>query len=231
MLGVIILRAFLFAVVFGALALAVMKLIEIFIPELLSADENDEDNEESDSSVIIEEGESAGLSGNNGSRLDITIDDEEGDASSFESEDGQEIPGAATAPVKEGGSGSAQMQEPAEELEEIGDESPAEPAEEVEEVEELEEVESAEAADGDGNGSVPAKEGGNGKNQSKEGDLPDIGVFSDSFAAAEVAGESEGLSSIDGMGSAGGAEIMGDMHDTQEIVKAVQTVLKKDQEG
>ncbi len=66
----------------------------------------------------------------------------------------------------------------------------------------------------------------------KENVLPDVGVFSDSFSEANDGGNNEGLSNIDGFGEAsGGAEILGGMHETSEIVKAVKTVLKKDQEG
>lgn len=187
-------RAILFAVLFAGIGLLLMKLLETFIPELFSEDDEFDVSEKQDSSVIIEEDAVPDASVLNGSKLDITIDDDE-------PEEMQELDGADD-------SGSTDY------------ESPAELVEEVEELDAAEPDESAAKEDA----APAATEGGN-------GELPDIGDFSDSFEAAEIAGNSEGLSSIDGGGGGSSAEILGGMHETQEIVKAVQTVLKKDQEG
>lgn len=101
----------------------------------------------------------------------------------------------------------------------------AEAAEEAEEVEELTEAGTVDIS--------PKPESVKTENlsDSESEDMPDIGTFADGFEPADSGGSSEGLSSIDGMGSSQSVEILGDMHDTQELVKAVQTVLKKDQEG
>ena len=93
-------------------------------------------------------------------------------------------------------------------------------AEEVAELESLEPVDDA-----------PAAAAQNGDDTQE---LPDIGAYSDSFDATPGSAglNGDGLSNIDGPGGAGSsAEILGGMHDTGEIVKAVKTVLKKDQEG
>ncbi|MDC7228593.1 MAG: hypothetical protein PQJ61_17660 [Spirochaetales bacterium] len=201
--GIIIIRALIFALVFACMALLIMKLLESFIPELFNTGDDDLD-ENQESSAIIEDSERDESVAANGSRLDITIEDDEAEAV-----EGIEELGAAGDSLGD----SVQYAEP----------SGASEPEELEEVEAAVPVEDAESEAGP----VPAAPDTAGD----DGDMPDIGVFSDSFTPTDLAGNSEGLSSIDGMGGSGSAEILGDMHETQEIVKAVKTVLKKDQEG
>ena len=73
--GSILLRAFIFAVVFGGISIVLLLLIDNFIPELLSSENDEEESENSDSSVIIEEDvePEKPVSGRN---FDITIEDD-----------------------------------------------------------------------------------------------------------------------------------------------------------
>lgn len=223
LIGAVILRAFIFAVVFAGISVLMLKLIETFIPELLSS-ESDFDKED-DSSVIIEESGLEDRTSENisGKKLDITIEDE--DDASFSPEGGG-VEELETVEVVENtdadGINDAAQPVSAAEVPDAESDSSAELVSEVEEVESVEELEKAEPAANAEAAAAPAA--GN------TGELPDIGDFADGFEAATGAVESNGLSSIDGTGS-GQAEILGGMHDTDEIVKAVKTVLKKDQEG
>ena len=205
MIGVVFLRAFIFAAVLGGISMLAMKLIEGFIPELL--DESDEElDEEASAAYEVEAGGDA-TEDVSGKRLNITVEDE---------------PDVSYA----GEAGEAEELEVLDEQGEIGrEETPAAAAAAgavpgEDDVEELQEVEEAESIPQE---SAPAEDGGKGK-------LPDIGAYAESFEQSAPAGGEDLLSSIDGTGS-DGTEILGGVHNTQEIVKAVQTVLKKDQEG
>ena len=178
----------------------------------------EEESETSETVDIVEnEDESYANVGESGQNLDITIEDDDGlepvasmdksdDVSDFESADAED-----------------EAEEEPEELEELGDSAVTEAAPITESDSDSDVVSDAEPA------KVAAKTTAEVK---RKDELPDIGEFADSFEESAVSGESEGLSNIDGFGgSAGSAEIMGGMHETQEIVKAVKTVLKKDQEG
>jgi hypothetical protein len=210
LIGAILLRAFIFAIVFAGISFLIMKMIEIFIPELLVPD-----TDEDDSAAILgtTEDEDPADVVNSGNNLDITVEDEQeinyaDDAGEFGELETIEADSLSEATVAKAPAASVEPAGDIEELEEVGfaeDESPAEL------VEELQGAESSAATGGDRN-------------------LPDIGAFSDSFEQSIGSVESDGLSNIDGTGRSG-AEILGGMHDTEEIVKAVKTVLKKDQEG
>jgi len=206
-IGAVILRAFIFALFFAGISLLILKLIDGYIPELLNAESS---NDEEDSAAVIEgiaqnEGEAEHVSGK---KLDITVEDEEEISYSAEPGSAQELEALEAAEdISEG------------EKPERSDADVIEEVEEVEEVEELEEAVEAEAADS-------AKS----SKASAGGALPDIATYSDSFEQQLGATDSDVLSSIDGTGK-DGAEILGGMHNTDELVKAVKTVLKKDQEG
>ncbi len=215
--GVLIFRAFLFAAGFAAVSLGIMKIVEKFIPELLD-ETSDDSSENSETSVIIDgEDNSESISGKN---LDITIEDEnEGRKDKDAIFD--EFDASESGQVKKG---QYKDSDEAEDVEELDD---AEALDDEDNSDEPVVIQSAPAAKNGRNGTGQGKKSGNGK----AGDLPDISVFSDSFVQEEAEEAEDGLNSIDGLGEAGGAEILGSRHDTQEMAKAVQTILKKDQEG
>ncbi|MBI9105152.1 MAG: hypothetical protein JEZ04_00315 [Spirochaetales bacterium] len=203
LIGAVILRALLFAALFAGISLLVLGLIDRFIPELLSSDMDDEELQES---VISGDGsgqKSGPARQDNGKNLDITVDDD--DELSFTPESG----GYEELESLEAAESSSDTSEDASDTLPAQAES-AETADEAEDVEVLEEEEVS-AVDEDRN-------------------LPDIGEFADGFEQSAGAGDDDGLSSIDGSGR-DGADIFGSRHETQDLVKAVQTVLKKDQEG
>lgn len=86
----------------------------------------------------------------------------------------------------------------------------AEPADEAEEPEELEEVVQAPM-----------------DSASAKGVIPDIAPFAEQFTGSSQ------VESIDGGGGKApvSAEVLGSMHDTEEMARAVHTILQKDQEG
>jgi hypothetical protein len=193
--GALILRALLFAALFGGIGFTVFKLSLRFIPELFSeASDSFDDTEEPPI-----DGSEEKISGEN---LDITVEDEPDDGS-WSAETVEELEPAEKDSVEDEG------------VDDAGD---------VEEVEELEEV-----SEDDLSGEKDPKKS---KEETSEGNLPDIDEFADSFESSESDGDevSSGLSNIDGAGDKG-VEVMGEMHDTQEITRAVQTILKRDQEG
>lgn len=202
--GIVVLRAFMFCALFAGISVLLFMLIDKFIPELFEAAERSDD--ESGSAVIIEDDSSddEAQAVGTGSNLDITIEDDE------------EIQSAE------------EMLDESDGYQTVKTESDDDTIEEMETVEELDEAESEESA-AEGKKKAEEPSGRNGKDNSSG--LPDIGEYSDSFEALESAGVSEGLSSIDSSDGPASADILGSSHDTQEIVKAVKTVLKKDQEG
>ena len=205
--GALFLRAVVSAVFAAGISLGIMKLIEIFIPELLAAEAPADEDAEAEE--LPAEDATENISGKN---LDITVEDAEelsyaGEPAGLEElEASGEGGGSAAEPAAEAApdaSGAGQIEELEALPEEGAENGAAEPQAEMMPV-------------------AKASSGG--------ADLPDIGEFSDSFEQPEAV-QAEGMSDIDEVGGPGGAEIFGDMHNTQEIVKAVQTVLKKDQEG
>ena len=213
--GALLLRALLFAALFGGIGFAVTRLSTHFIPELFSgAPENFDASDE----LSIEEeddDESAQEEAISGKKLGITVEDEP-EENSGGIENAEELE-----PAKKSAS-------QAEEVEDVEDAEELEPAEksalQAEDVEELEDASEEPLSD--------EKVSAENNDEATKGSLPDIGEFADSFEQSGNDGSevSSGLSSIDGAGERG-VEVMDGMHDTQEITRAVQTILKRDQEG
>ena len=209
--GAVFMRAVIFAVLFGVLGFIILFITDRFVPEFFvagSEDEMDYDSALDPADETLNQSEAA----ERGTKLDITVEDEEFGELENADESGSADEGFVSGPESEGG--------------ESGEVAEAAENGETEEAEELEEVSDAGESEGGEQEANTAEEEG----KDRKSELPDIGGFSNSFENTEnVSGNSDGLSSIDG--GTGGAEIMGGMHETQEIVRAVQTVLKKDQEG
>ncbi len=200
--GVILLRALIFAVLFALAAILIIKLIEAFVPELL----NDEDAQESFNEGNFDTDSDDAVKGSN---LDVTIEDE------IEDEDGRI---EAVEELDEDGIVSSEYDIQSLESaknDNSGSEEDGPVGEKTEDPEDTEEADESEESD---------------ETETPE-ELPDIESFSDGFDTSGA--NTEGLSNIDGSsyGNVKSAEVMGGMHETGEIVKAVQTVLKKDQEG
>ncbi len=199
--GPMIGRAFLFALVFGGIGFLVIKIADIFLPELFRLDdETDDEEQDEDTEETDEESDSE-------SAVDITVEDNDNPDYIYSPDSGEAE--ASLEPEEQTG-------------EDAGDD-----VAELEDAEDGDAVASKEAAPS--KDAVPAAEvSGSGKGKSS---LPDIETFSDAFEqVTETETGDNGLSSIDGTGS-GQAEILGSLHDTDEMVKAVKSVLKKDQEG
>ncbi len=199
--GPMIGRAFLFALVFGGIGFLVIKIADIFLPELFRLDD-ETDNEEQD-----EDAEESDEEAGSESAVDITVEDEDNPDYVYSPDSGE-----AEASLEPEDQTGEDADDDVAELEDAGDDDAEASAE----------SKPAKAA-------APAAElSGSEKGKST---LPDIETFSDAFEqVTETETGDNGLSSIDGTGS-GQAEILGSLHDTDEMVKAVKSVLKKDQEG
>lgn len=209
--GFVLLRALLFGVLFAGISIVVFMLISKFIPELLETSSIDEE-QEPESAAEVEEEISSAEEGVpiNGTNLDITIEGED------DIEEPEEITREAEADEHQ----SEHQPEAAAATDSVEE---AETVEEIEEVGEAEDVEEAETIE-----DPAGKESGA---DEKSSALPDIGKYADGFDQAESDLISDGLSNLDGGDAAMSTDILGSSHDTQELAQAVQTVLKKDQEG
>lgn len=206
------LRAFLFALLFGALGFGVRLLFKQFLPELLpdvgAAKVETEETEKGDGSeeafseedpvvdIVMEgdEDEHASLYRGNGG---------EGEAETLEAADTQ-------APSREGAS---EESTDFSSLEEVGAEDEA--IDELEEVDEEEEQEAASSQERQEAAGMQA--------------LPDLDSFSDAFSS--VADSQIGESGASPMSSGQEVDLMGSRHDASEVAKAIRTLMKKDQEG
>lgn len=182
--GIILLRAFIFGIIGGGLALGVPIVADRYLPEV----------EESDESAP-------------GSSVDIVLDQEN-----------PHTPGQEDfiQEVVEGPSG------------------PKTDSEDVDSLPEDEGVSDLEAVD-DGSGEAPSpppatESRKSGPAPGSLSGLPSLDGFEDSFSASLPADESGGGPSFVG-GFAETVDVDGMEQDPREIAKAVQTILKKDQEG
>ncbi|MDC7126684.1 MAG: hypothetical protein PQJ46_14025 [Spirochaetales bacterium] len=202
-LGVLVFRALIFSVLFSGISLLIMFLIDKYLPELITSDSEDEYD------VNIEDNEASTAKNTDvemkGQNLDVTIEDDAGDAPYFNE----------NAAEDSDDSGPLQDEDNIEEMQDGSVETKASPST-SEQPDNFIEDESSEELSSE---------------ELSTEELPDIGALGDSFNGMGSEQEDSAVGSMSGVGKTGGAEIMGGMHSTDEIAKAVQTVLKKDQEG
>lgn len=229
----ILIRALLGAVLFGILSGGIAMLLERMIPELFeAAGTEDTGNGEPEHAE-------------NGSNVDITLDEEaESYSPSPDSSGGME---AASSPAasETAAAGAEASTETAEGEAAQQSDSREEEDQFVEEV-----AENGGAESGDSASFLPPDEGDQGS-EGAEGfeevdSLPDLEDFADSFegvaasqeegssggaASNSSAGSSGGLSNLGGGASSSSVDVNGDQHDPATVAKAVRTLMKKDQEG
>ena len=164
---------------------------------------------------IFEDQEEEREESETGGHVDIVLDEND-DSADMEGDESAGLSDASDS-MDEGGSKTASQTAGAEESFEAVETASSDPdaAEEIEEVEELEPAGAGNSAGGNGNS-----------------DIPDIGEFENKFAAAgsdveDLENADSGSSSLSG----GSFEVLGGSHDPMEAAKAIQTILKKEQEG
>jgi hypothetical protein len=210
--GTVLLRGVISAALFGGIGLGLNVLIGKFLPGLTGDETGGEQAEEDETGgvdIVIEEevprtvAEAAALSADDDS--DESIEEGASFVEEVEEVSSDEI--SSSAAVLRNGNG-----EEAEETDE---------ADEPEEVEELEEV------DENGAGTAAAEVDG------EVDSLPDIGDFSGSFSTGgEYDGEDGGGNTLQSMDYSSGGnapiEILGQEESPENVVKAVQTMLKRE---
>lgn len=207
-------RGLLMGVLFGGLAYGAFFLVSRFLPELLEALTGEAG--EFSGAAAGDGPEGAAQTGSSGAlgsasssdepvtggRVDIVLEGDESEAESIDSFAEEAPEDGAESAGREGKTADPE-----------GPEAPGEEGE----PEELEVVEAAgDAAAGDAD---VGPEGGT---------LPDIENMADNFTVSTDNGDAE-LSSIDG--GAASVDIDGQSQDSATVAKAIQTMLKKDQEG
>lgn len=187
-LGVLVFRAFLGAVVFGALGYGIKVLLKMYLPEIFDILSKESSEINDDLSGIKEDTGNVsemGTSTIENSFIDISIDDETEQSSSGE------------APLDKNSNISAEPEN-----------SDADLIDEI--------VETGNSEESSGENRVPGN----------LDVLPDMGAFSNSFSNNE---DIDG-SNFDSSGNVS-LDIMGDEQDPELVVRALRTMVKKDQEG
>ncbi|MBI9103217.1 MAG: hypothetical protein JEY99_12445 [Spirochaetales bacterium] len=203
--GTVFVRALLSGILFAGFFIGISFLIKQFLPELIE--------EQADEDESVEEGES-----DVGGNVNIVLDDD--DESSAE---GGNYAFTAAAKSSNGVNGDSDSFVPGMPSGQAPSSSGMDDISNVEEVEELESV-----AEAGVTGDVEEVE------ELASADDPgapmqDIGEFENTFNAAPS--ELDSLGDAGGSGSSGSFDVLGGSHDIVEAAQAIQTILKKEQEG
>jgi hypothetical protein len=251
--GTLLARAFIGAAVFGTVGAGVYYLIKSRLPELLSADGagaggvrdfEDVTNDGSDEAeasaepgaivdIVVGEDEvsempSAGSDVSDDEPAELESVDEEGEgegegeaeefsslsATPSDSDDSDNIPASYDGFVEEVREGLPP--------DEGGVDGESDDDDEIQELESVDDEPSEMSSVADGTEEAPAAVAGDGSIDI----LPDMDDFGGTFGS-EVSEKAASGNASDGMP----VDVMGEQHSTSEIVKAIQTVMKKDEKG